>query len=372
MKARRNVLIVASLVLAALCCSQRPRDPVAVAKTYYLVGQMLTRSGLKQRYALLSSESRKTTSLDEYFQHYGATDTGRGANWTVDSISLMPEDKTLPTYRRVRVHTHYDKDTLHRFGVFYYTLANENGMWSVVWEIALLDRAGDMFQKGMLDEAIALCDKALALNPYSAGAYEQRAWCYVRQVPAGYQARQARDAAVELNAKKAVALEPEDPNHYNTLAQVYYVLDLPELQIEALQKAVHLPTCTPNGRVAYYSNISGAYSGMSRPEKAIAFADSALSIDSTNVFAWMKRAIAEYDLERTDSAKVSIDRALAADWANQLDKGLQFTLQFFAALIDERARDYEGALQHVLRALEMEPGNKGAQTIYSRVKRKTK
>lgn len=356
------------LALSCLWCSRRPRDPEAVARTYWQVGISMSHTGLKKRHALLSADSRKVTSLDEYFQHYGATAKGRGVRWVLDSISLLPEDKTLPTYRRVRLVTHA-KDTLQTPDVFYYTLVNENGLWSVVWEMALLDQAGDLYQKGMLDEAIALCDKALALNPYSGAAYDRKAWCYDRQNPSDYEARQPRKTAIELNAKKAVALEPEDPNRYNTLANAYL---LPELQIECYQKAIRLPTCTPDGKVLYYSNIAATYVGMSKYSRAIAFADSALAIDSSNAFALMKKAAAEFFLERIDSAKVSIDRALAVDWPRQLDRGLQFSLQYLAARVYEKENDYDRALEHVLKALEMEPGNAGAQQLYSRIKRKMK
>jgi tetratricopeptide (TPR) repeat protein len=254
--------------------------------------------------------------------------------------------------------------------VFYYTLVNENGLWSVVWEGVLLDQAGDLFQKGMLEEAIALCDKALALNPYSAAAYDRKAWCYGRQNPSGYEARQSRTAAIELSAKKAVALEPEDPDHYITLSLAYDASDLPELQIECYQKAIRLPTCTPAGKVACYTNISGTYTTMSKYARAIAYADSALEIDSTSTAAWLKKAWAEINLGHADSAKASIDRALATDWKRQLDKGMQFSLLFLAASIEERTRDYASAREHVLQALEMEPGDEDAQALYTRIKGK--
>lgn len=369
---RLSIVLVALLVVSGISCSKRPRDPVAVAQMYWQVGQSMSHAGLKKCYSLLSVDSRKVTSLDEYSQHYGATAKGRAVQWALDSISLMPEDKTPPTYRRVRGVTHSGTDTLSALDVFYYTLVNENGVWSVVWEIALIDQAKDLYRKGLLDEALAMCDQALALNPYSAAAYNRKAWCYDRQTPSTDVARQARNAAIEVSAKKAIALEPEVSAHYNTLALAYGAQDLSELKIECYQKAIRLPTCPPRAKVPYYANISGAYGGMSKWNKAITFADSALAIDSADAFAWMQRAIAEYNLERRDSAKASIDRALAVDWASHLDRGLQFSLQYYAALIDERAHDNEGALEHVLKALEMEPGDEGAQTIYSRVKRRTK
>jgi tetratricopeptide (TPR) repeat protein len=367
-----SVASVALLMLPGISCSRRPRDPVAVAQMYWQVGQSMSQAGLKKCYSLLSVDSRKVTSLDEYSQHYGATAKSRAVQWALDSISLMPEDKTLPTYRRVRGVAHSGTDTLSALDVFYYTLVNENGVWSVVWEMALIDQAKDLYRKGMLDEALAMCDRALALNPYSAAAYNRKAWCYDRQTPSTDVARQARNAAIEVSAKKAIALEPEVSAYYNTLALAYVAQDLPELEIECYKKAIRLPTCPPRAKVPYYANISGAYGGMSKWNEAITFADSALAIDSVDAFAWMKRAMAEYNLERTDSAKASIDRALAVDWASQLDRGLQFSLQISAALIDERVSDNQGALEHVLKALEMDPGNEGAQTIYSRVKRKTK
>jgi len=310
--------------------------------------------------------------LDEYLQHYGATAKGPGGRSTLDSISLLPEDKTLPTYRRVRLVTHCDKDTVRTVGVGYYTLTNENGLWSVVWETALLDRAKDLLHKGMLDEAIALCDKALVLNPYSAAAYNWKAWCYDRQNPSGYEASQSRNAAIETNAKKAIALEPEDPSHYNTLSLAYLAQDLPELMIECYQKAIRLPTCTPAGKVTYYSNISAACVGMSKYGRAITFADSALATDSSSAFALMQKAVAEFSLERIDSAKTSIDRALATDWTRQLDNSLQFRLLFWAGLVEENVGDYDRALEHVLKALEIEPSSEAAQEMYGRVKREMK
>jgi tetratricopeptide (TPR) repeat protein len=364
--------LVGTLVISGVCCTQRPHDPVAVARRYFEVGQTCTKAGLKKRYALLSADSRKVASLGEYFQYYSDTARGTGTRWTIDSIDILPDDKNLPTYRRVRLVEHRAKDSLRTPGVLYYTFANENGLWSVVWEMALLDQARDLLMKGMLDEAIGLCDKALALNPYSAVAYDWKAWCYDRKGAPDHEARQARKVAIETNAKKAVALEPEDPGHYNTLSLAYRAQDLPELQIECYRKAIGLPTCKKARKVVYYANISGTYAGMSKWRKATAFADSALAIDSADAFALMKKAEAELALEHADSAKSCLDRALAANWETQLDKGLQFHLFYLVALSDEKSHEYDQARENVLKALEMDPSDARAQALYSRVKRKSK
>jgi tetratricopeptide (TPR) repeat protein len=224
----------------------------------------------------------------------------------------------------------------------------------------------------MLDEAIAVSDKALALNPYSAAAYDRKAWCYARQTPAGYDERQSCNSAIELNAKKAVALEPEDPAHYNTLSLAYDAQDLPELVLECYQKAIRLPTCTPSERALYYVNSAGAYFKMSKDEKALESTDSALAIDSASTMALTMRARILLYRDRADSAKVAIDRALATHWERRLDKGTQFDLLLLAAMIEAVLRDYDRALAHVVRALEMQPSDKPAQELYAHIKRNIK
>jgi tetratricopeptide (TPR) repeat protein len=178
--------------------------------------------------------------------------------------------------------------------------------------------------------------------------------------------------AIEINAKKAIGLEPENPDFYNTLALAYDADDLPELKVECYQKALNLPTCTPRSRVAYYGNIAVQYSYMSKYKKALVYADSALMIDSTCAFALLQKAKSEFLLDRKDSAVADINRALDVNWEEQLDKGLQFTLLYVAALIEEATQNYDESFAHVLKALEIQPSSEGAQELYARVKRRVK
>ena len=143
----------------------------------------------------------------------------------------------------------------------------------------------------------------------------------------------------------------------NTLSLAYEAQGLPELKIECYQKALHLPYCTRNGKVTYYSNIATTYLGEGKDLKAIPFADSALAIDSADAFALKLRGRAELGLGRDSSAKRYFDRAFATDWQERLDKGLQVFLLYDAARCEYRLEEYDAALDHVLKALEIRPSS---------------
>lgn len=346
-------------------CESTPNDPVGTTTKYIKLGERTTTAGIRKRYSLLSEASRRTASVDEYVECHKPKPKGDDTCYVVDSIAVLTSDTLLPTYRRVRAVLHDRSDRLGTPAVVYYTLTNERGKWRIAWEGKLLSRASDLFKKGMHDEAIALCDEALELNPYSAWAYHRKAWCYGRRSSSTWDDLLSRNARIEDNARKALALEPEQPELYNTLSIAYAI---PELQIECYQKALASRYCTKKERACYYGNIAMAYLEDENPTKSIPYADSALLVDSSDSYALMVRGQAENGLDRYAQAKMFYDRALNTNWQVGLDQGLHHWLFYGAALCEYKLKDYDAALQHVLRALETSPNSDKAQELYMSIK----
>ena len=368
--AHRLSFVVVTLAAFTLC--ERPaKTPEGVVRRYVSLAQGGTVRGYSDRYGLLSIDSKKIASRDEYLEYYRPEPKADSSFTVIDSISTVPGDQTHPSYRRVRLVVHQRTDTLRTPQVWYYTTVNENGAWRITWVKSILSRAGEFFDKGMYEEAIAQCDKALELDPYSAPAYSKRAWCCDRK------ANLARDdekqnlvGLVESNARKALALEPENPDLYNTLALVFTQQDLPELRIECYRKAIALPYCSGWEKLVFYGNLASCYMALERGSQAEACADSALAIDSTDAFALFVRGNVEVRQGHDSQARSYYDRALQVDWSSRLDKENQFKLLWCAASCEYMLRDYDAALAHVLKALEINPGNKSAQNLYRLAKAK--
>jgi tetratricopeptide (TPR) repeat protein len=357
------------MFLASTGCESTPNDPVGTTTKYIRLGERTTTAGVQKRYNLLSEASRQTASLNEYVECFKPKPKGNDTCYVTDSISVLTSDTTLVTYRRVRAVLHDRNDSLGTPVVEYYTLANDRGKWRIVWEGKLLCQVQDLFSKGMHEEAIALCDKALELNPYSAQAYSQKAWCYDRKNSSTWDEVVSRSTRIEANARKALALEPERPDFYNTLSLAYTV---PELKIECYQKALALRYCTKKRRTVYYGNIANSYLNDKKPAKSIPYSDSALLIDSTKTYTLVMRGEAENMLGRYAQAKMFYDRALNTNWQDWkeggLDQGVQQWLFYGAAFCEFGLKDYDAALEHVLKALEIDPAFEMAQELYKSIK----
>jgi tetratricopeptide (TPR) repeat protein len=364
---------VAATLLAIPSCRQPAKTPEGVVRRYVSLAQGGTVRGLSARYGLLSTDSKKIASRDEYLEYYKPEPKADSSFTVIDSICTVPGDQTHPSYRRVRLVVHQRTDTLRTPQVWYYTTTNENGTWRITWVKSILSRAEEFFDKGMYEEAIAQCDKALELDPYSALAYSNRAWCNDRKVDLA-RGDEKRDLVglIESDARKALALEPEDPDLYNTLALVFTQQNLPELRIENYRKAIALPYCPDWKKLAFYGNLVSCYLAMDRWTQAKACADSALALDSSDAFALFVRGNVELRPGHDKQAKSYYDRALQVDWSSRLDRENQFKLLWCAASCEYTLRDYDAALAHVLRALEISPGNKSAQELYRLIKLRSK
>jgi len=361
------------MLVAFTGCKRPAKTPEDVVRRYVWLAQGRSVRGYAARYGLLSTDSKKIASRDEYLEFYKPKPQADSSFAVIESMSTVPGDQAHPSYRRVRLVVHQRTDTLRSPQVWYFTTVNENGTWRVTWMQSILSRADEFYDKGMYEEAIAQYDKALELDPYSAQAYSERAWCYDRK------ANLARDdekqnlvGLIESNARKALALEPENPDLYNTLALVFTQQQLPELRIECYRKAIALPYCPGWKKRSLYANLVSCYLAMERWTQAKACADSALAIDSTDAFALFVRGNVEFLQHRYKQAGSFYDRVFETDWENQLDKQNQVQLLSSAALSEFMLQDNDAALTHVLKALEISPGDKSAQELYRFVKLKSK
>ena len=91
--------------------------------------------------------------------------------------------------------------------------------------------ADRQYQNGLYSEAISICDKILEINPFYSEAYSYKAWCYSRD---NSLTLFERNLNILQNAKKALALEPDISDNYNTLCfyeehpRSFGVLHIPE------------------------------------------------------------------------------------------------------------------------------------------------
>jgi tetratricopeptide (TPR) repeat protein len=82
---------------------------------------------------------------------------------------------------------------------------------------------------GHYERAIADFTKAIKVDATNAWAYDGRAWAYLNSKDAG---------RALLDAERALALSPNDPNFLNTLAHVQEVLGRKRQAIASFQQAL--------------------------------------------------------------------------------------------------------------------------------------
>jgi tetratricopeptide (TPR) repeat protein len=103
---------------------------------------------------------------------------------------------------------------------------------------------------------------------------------------------------------------------------------------------------------------------------AAAFAESALAADSTSASALMQLAVAKRKTGELAEAISLLRRADERTW--QLDKSLQKTLFTTLAEFEYDAGEYDSALAHVVRALDVKPSKELSYSkendLYGRIK----
>jgi tetratricopeptide (TPR) repeat protein len=384
------------LLLALVACAKR--DPVAVVKQFVTLRLSYNKHAYVRSYAMLTDGSRGVTPLDRYTRicdllasldsalvagakaelakrksaDSAAESQGvkpKKRRQVISGARLIPSDPNQPEYRRVRIETTLMSDSSGVPTVSYYTVQEQKGRWRVVWAQTYLDSASKLFNAGSYAEASLQCDLAISLNPYSADAYDRKAWCFARTHAQPWEDVGSLTDSVEYNARRALELEPDIPDRYNTLALAQRV---PELRIECYKKGAASRFCSRSTRAVLYGNIANTFIEIHDAGMTAVYAESALAIDSTNCFALLQLGVAKKELDGPAVAVVQLRKGLA-DATNWGDKALR--KRFFSVLAEYEYEtgEYDSAMSHVLRALDISPSKEISYThedsLYQKIKR---
>ncbi len=163
--------------------------------------------------------------------------------------------------------------------------------------------------KGTLDEARELYERAVELDPTYAWALSGLAGVYAMRFPFRTDAQDLERAAEY--ARRAIAADPKlsDPH-----AWLSYALMRQERMEEALEAAALAERLDPlNVFAPYYAGCVHCFSG--RPAQAVAPLQRALAIDASHGFAWMILGGAHLSLANLAAARWCFERAVALERA---------------------------------------------------------
>jgi hypothetical protein len=250
-----------ALLLIVLLCGCTDRSPIGVARRFVALRDGLRKRPYAQSYSLLTRESKNSMSRDRYCRFADIVAAARAELQRrgkkpprrlpirVLSARLLLSDAAHPEYRRVRIETSNQFDTSEAPLVKYYTLQKEKGRWLIVWPEAHTDSASRLFNAADYLGAQVESNRALNVDPYSATAYDRIAWCFARTSMPLLDAYASYTDSVEKYARRALELEPDVPERYNTLALAQV---LPELQIECYRKGLGSRYCSKGTRAVLY------------------------------------------------------------------------------------------------------------------------
>lgn len=352
-KGQRFILLLCLFLFVG--CSTEFNDPEKVVRAYYKYVHADNNFGKAYKY--LSSASQKHASADEFAKVFAT-----GKNRKVEQLSVLPDDKEKPTYRRVKVifETTDETDMSYK-DIKYYTLINEDGKWKIVWLGNILKFVEEQYDKGLYDEAIKRAEDILTIDPYNAWAYDNIAW-------SSMQMNNVKQFIA--SAKKAIALEPDVPGHYNIMANYYGSKELWSLAIDNLQKAISMGYGSNTDQSTLYSNMAFDLSNQKSDEKALTAISKAIELDSSSASAYYTKG---YLLLEVGKNKEAVDACLKAIDINEKNKAklpqnLLFGLYFHLSKAEFAMNDYSSAKKHISMALDIKPDDSRAQNLYYQLK----
>ena len=151
--------------------------------------------------------------------------------------------------------------------------------------------------KGMFDEAIAECKKAIAINPNYAEAHTNLGLAY-------YNKGMWDEAIAEC--KKAIAINPNSAEAHNNLGLAYYNKGMRDEAIAECKKAIAI---NPNYAKAHY-NLGLAYVNKGMWDEAIAEYKKAIAINPNYAKAHNNLAVVYYEQGQYDLAIKHCDKAI--------------------------------------------------------------
>lgn len=230
--------------------------------------------------------------------------------------------------------------------------------------VRLSRKGARLRDKGKLDEAIAVLDQAISLNPQLAAAYAHRCACYSD--------REEYAKAIE-DADRAIALDPKIAWVYRARALSWYRLDKLDAALADMDEALRLEPQNASfkhsrayllfrlGRIdeasAQYEaaaardpDLRGGWLGgaillkQGKWRDAIEHYSAMLEADPTDARAYYDRGEAWYCLGEHEHALRDIDEALRLGPVNAASQHSRAQVLFELGRIDEASAQYESAL----------------------------
>lgn len=310
----------------------------------------------------LSSKSKEFVTKDEFLKDRYTPDSISNSTTILESkVSSFPVDINNPTYRRYKVDEKFifKKDTIYNRN--YYTLLNENGNWKVVWTGTLLTFAYKKYADGNYAEARKTLEKIIEIDPFFGRAYDLLAWNYYRDNSLN---RNEWENGVVKNAKYAVTLEEDNPDHYNTLAAYYSAIGNNDLAIQNYERG--LSYCQNKyEKTTFYSNLVGEYMTKGKFEKAEDYIKKSIEIDEKDAFAWFNYGALMQEQNKNDKAIEYFEKALNL---NKMENSLQGSLYYRYSLSCLKKGKCDIAREYINKALDIAPNDYAYQALYSKIK----
>ena len=186
------------------------------------------------------------------------------------------------------------------------------------------------------------------------------AWCYYRDKSLP---RNDWEDGFVKNAKYAVTLEEDIPEHYNTLAAYYSSVGNSDLAIENYKRGLQFCQ-NKDEKSLFYSNLAVEYINIKKYDKAEEYINSSLKIDKNNAFEWytygnLMTTQTKY-LKAIEYFKQALSKA-------KMENELQGDLYYKYAYCSKETGNCQDAREYINKALDIEPNNNDYQALYKNI-----
>ena len=359
MKTAHLLLLLASSIVIISCNSTDFSNPEDVIKNYGSLSLENENGVLYDDF--LSTKSKEFVTKDEFIKTRDLPDSILDQTKHLDTkITSFPVDVNNPSFRRFKV----DEKSLTKIDTIYsrqyYTLINENGIWKVVWTGSLLAFSREKFDRGNYSEARKTLEKIIEVDPFNGSAYNVLAGCYMRD---NSLSRNERENGIVTNVKYALALEEDNPKHYNTLA-AYYAGNNFSLAIQTCERG--LKYCqNRTDKTQILSNLSIIYMNNFNYEKAEEYIKRSIATDDKGTHTWFTYGLLMQTQGNYKDAVLYYDQALNL---SKMEDYLQSDLYYSYAYCCNRLKMCEKAKEYITKALDINPDNNDYQSLFNRIK----
>lgn len=230
------------------------------------------------------------------------------------------------------------------------TLKRENFEWRVAYNYLLQKEAQLQTRLNNLKKAIELYKEALIINPLDGECYDYLAQCYFYL--------KAKDSTISNsiiadNASLAISLEPNNSQHYKTMALYFTSINNSYIAIQYFEKAKQFTKNTED-LAGINSNISSHYYSLKDFNKSEEYAKSSIKLDSSISFSYYTLAKIDLDNKNYLSAKINFEKAIKF---KKLENSILSELFSKFSLCCLYLKDCENAKKYFYKAVELQPTN---------------